>query len=54
MEWLNDLFQVLGLWLFFAAAVAAGSAVGIKHALKNITLNVNDYWFSKYLNGLRK
>lgn len=54
MEWLDDLLQVLGLWMFFATAVAAGSAVGIRYALKNITLNVNNYWFSKYLNSLHK
>lgn len=43
MEWLDDLLQVLGLWLFFATACAAGVSAGIKHALKNLNINVKTF-----------
>lgn len=43
MEWLDDLFQVMGLWLFFVSAFAVGVAFGIKSALKNLNINVKTF-----------
>ena len=43
MEWLDELFQTVGLWLFFATACAAGVSAGIKYALKNLNINVKTF-----------
>lgn len=43
MEWLDELFQVVGLWSFFASTVAVGVWLGVKYALKHTTFTVHKH-----------
>lgn len=43
MEWLDELFQVVGLWGFFTSAVAVGAALGVEYALKHTTFIVRKH-----------
>lgn len=43
MEWLDELFQVVGLWCFFASAVAVGVGLGVECALKHTTFTIRKH-----------
>lgn len=43
MEWVDELFQVVGLWSFFASTVAVGVGLGVEYALKHTTFTVRKY-----------
>ena len=43
MEWVDELFHVVGLWSFFASAVAVGVVLGVEYALKHTTFTVRKY-----------
>lgn len=43
MEWVDELFQVVGLWSFFASTVAVGVVLGVKYALKHTTFTVHKH-----------
>lgn len=43
MEWLDELFQVVSLWGFFASAVAVGVGLGVEYVLKHTTFTVHKH-----------
>lgn len=43
MEWVDELFQVVGLWSFFTSAVAVGVGLGFEYALKHTTFAVRKH-----------
>ena len=43
MEWVDELFQVVGLWGLFDSAVAVGVGLGVDHALKHTTFSVHKH-----------
>lgn len=43
MELVDELFQVVGLWSFFASTVAVGVGLGVEYALKHTTFTVRKH-----------
>lgn len=43
MEWVDELFQVVVLWGFFASTVAVGVGLGVEYALKHTTFTVHKH-----------
>lgn len=43
MEWVDELFQVVYLWGFFASAVAVGVGLGVEYVLKHTTFTVHKH-----------
>lgn len=43
MELLDELFQVVGLWSFFASTIAVGVGPGVEYALKHTTFTVHKH-----------
>lgn len=40
MEWVDELFQLIGLWGFITSAVAVGAEIGVEYALKHTIFTV--------------